>query len=366
MCAGSELDGFAGGGGFVDRVQQAHYGHALFAGGEEGLVVADGFHEHVERALDFRHRGMKFAVVLLAFDLLIVFHVVGVAFIEVVLVDAAFVAEEAGGHLFVLLDVAGPRGVEFEGGAVAEFDHRAGEILDGVVFDQRRGDLAVGAAHHPGRFGIAHHPEGEVEPVHAEVDQRAAAGLLLVVEPRAGRAFGVEAGAGAAGHAAAAEPHAAGVIDFTETALFDQRLHRAGLRGEAVAEVDAELAVELFRGFEHLLGFGGVHRHRFFAEDVGARLETGDGQLLVLVVRDGDGEDVELLVSDHVDAFDIELVEIELLLRLFAAVRLAVRDRDDFDVGVGHIAAEVVVAHAEADYACLQFRHDDSDSFIAD
>ncbi|MPN04328.1 hypothetical protein SDC9_151565 [bioreactor metagenome] len=191
----------------------------------------------------------------------------------------------------------------------------------------------------------------------AEVDQRTAAGLGLVEEPASRTAaFGVEA-RGEARNSAAAQPDAARIIDVSEFSGVDEVLHRPRLRVKTVAEVDSELAAELFRGVEHLLRLGGVHRHRLFAEDVRPGFEPGDGQLFVLVVRNRDREDVELLAADHVDAFGVDFRKVELLLRGFAFGFDTVGDRDDFDVGMGGVSGEVSPPHAETDDACFQLGH---------
>ena len=193
--------------------------------------------------------------------------------------------------------------------------------------------------------------------MHAEVDQRAAARLALVEKPASGAAaLGVETGAEAR-HAATAQPDAASIVDLAETARIDQILHGAGLRVEAVTEVDAELQAEPCGRVEHLLRLGGIHRHRLFAEDVRPGFEPGDGQFPVLVVRYGDRQDVELFVPDHVDALGIDFREIELLLRVFPLRLDAVGDGDDLDIGVFHVAGEMPPPHAETDNACFQLCH---------
>jgi len=316
----------------------------------------------VERAAAVRRR-VQTAVELLFVEVFVVLGVPGVALVEVLLVDAALVAEQAGGHLLALLDVRSPGGVELKRRAVLELDHRAGEVFDRVVESALGGHFAgqraVGAAHHPRRFRVAHQPERQVEPVDAEVDQRTAARLRLVEEPTAHgtAAAGVESGRQPR-HSAAAQPDAPRIVDVAELARFDQILHRPRLRVEPVAEVDAELELKFLRRVEHLLRFGGIHRHRLLAEHVRPGFESGDGQILVLIVRNRDRQDVELLVPDHVDAFGIDLRRIVFLFRSFPSFFAAVGDGDDFDVGVRHVSGEVTPPHAETDDAGFQLGHD--------
>ena len=89
-----------------------------------------------------------------------------------------------------------------------------------------------------------------------------------------------------------------------------------------------------------------------------ARLQAGDGQLLVLVVGNGDRKDVEFFIADQIDPLGVDLFNLKLLLRPLAPSLLAVRDGDHFDVRMGHVPAEMVVAHAETDHSSLQLCHD--------
>ncbi len=144
--------------------------------------------------------------------------------------------------------------------------------------------------------------------MHTEVDQRSAAGLFLVIEPRSHRCAGtcIEAVRRHARNAAAAEPDTPRVVNITEHALPDHVFHRAGLRVEPVGKVDAEFFPETFCSVQHLLRLLRVERHRFLAQDMRAGFQSGNGQGLVLVVGNGDGDDVELFLFDHLRAFVID------------------------------------------------------------
>ena len=309
---------------------------------------------------------MHFAVEGAAGDFGIVFHFVGVAFVQIVLVHAALVAEQTDGLQLVFADVGRPGGIQLQCAPVPELDHGAREILDGVaqalLFRQTRSEFVVCACHHPDRLRISHQPESQIQTVHAEVDQRSASGLRLVIEPRShrGSGTGIEIVGGKSGDSAAAEPDAPGIVDLSKRPFLDHRLHRAGLRIEAVGEVDAEFFPAPFRGVEHLLRLGGVHRHRLFAEDVGTGLQTGDGQFLVLIVRNGDRENVELLIADHVDTLviDLSLEGRPLFGQQRPAGLTAVRDGNHLDIRMGKISGQMSAAHSESDHTGSQFfRH---------
>ena len=74
---------------------------------EERFVITDRIHKQMECA---RHRlcRVHLAVEVPACNVIIVFDVIGIAFVQIILIHAAFVAEQTDCLEFVLLDVACP------------------------------------------------------------------------------------------------------------------------------------------------------------------------------------------------------------------------------------------------------------------
>ena len=94
-------------GGSIDRIKNLHDRDAFLRLDEERLVITDRIHKQMECA---RHRlcRVHLAVEVPACNVIIVFDVIGVAFIQIILIHAAFVAEQTDCLEFVLLDVACP------------------------------------------------------------------------------------------------------------------------------------------------------------------------------------------------------------------------------------------------------------------
>src|SRR5205823_3043814 len=81
-----------------------------------------------------------------------------------------------------------------------------------------RAELGVGRAADCDRPRVAHHIEGEVQHVHAKVDQGTAAGQRPGGEPAA-----------KAGDAATTRPTGFGVVDRAKRSLVDQALENEGV-----------------------------------------------------------------------------------------------------------------------------------------
>ena len=115
--------------------------------------------------------------------------------------------------------------------------------------------------------------------------------------------------------------------------------------------------VETFCRIQHLLRLLRIERHRLFAEDIGSGFESGNRQRFVLIVRNGDGNNVELLLFDHVDTFVIDLsLECRMFLRKKSAtVFAAVRNGDHFHIGMRQISRKMSATHAESDNSGFQF-----------
>ena len=106
------------------------------------------------------------------------------------------------------------------GRAVLELDQAEGAVLDlelgripgahdvGRAADL--GDLVEGGAEHRRGLVVVHHPQGQVEGMRAEVDERAAALLLLVHEDAPDR------------HAAAPGGEGLGEVDLAQFAVVAQ------------------------------------------------------------------------------------------------------------------------------------------------
>nr|WP_258065654.1 hypothetical protein [Rathayibacter sp. AY1D1] len=217
-------------------------------------------------------------------------------------------AEQLDLDVLVDLRVAGPGGVELERAAVVEAQQGAREVLhlervragggDAVRAPSAAGaaDLAVRDRRDAGHARLVEQVQRDVEHVGAEVDQRAAAGELLAGEPGAD-----------AGDAGAPLPARAGVVDVAQRRVVEVVAEEGDVGAAAVVVRDLEHPVVRAGGLDHLgrqLGGGG---ERLLAEDVLAARERGHGDRVVQVVRDADGDDVEVVAGDELLPVGVEV-----------------------------------------------------------
>ena len=166
------------------------------------------------------------------------------------------------------------------------------------VADVVVGELAVCAAGHGDWSRAAHEPYRKVYHVNAEVNERAAAGLRLGGEPAA-----------LSGNSASPLPAAASAVYLAHFAVVNELLRKLRRVGEAVVSHDHERLARSLSGVIHLHDLFDIDGIRLLAENVLARLESGNRDYRVEIVRGADIDRVYRLVLE-------QLVEIGIYLRV--------------------------------------------------
>ena len=170
---------------------------------------------------------------------------------------------------------------------------------------------------------MAQHVERAVEGVDADVDERAAA-------------IGGLGGEGApGGDAGLAEHGGAGEVGRAEATASDELVGALGITAEAGLEVDGEDASGPVGGIGHGLGFGGVHGHGFFAEDVLAGFEGRDGGFGVGEGRGADGHHINVIAGEQVAVVGVGVGDVEVAGELSGAARHGIGRSHDVDVWLG-------------------------------
>ena len=179
-----------------------------------------------------------------------------------------------------------------------------------------------------------------------EVDQGSAPRQLLDPEP-----------APETGNPAAPVPGAAPEVDVADGAGLHLPFQRDGRFGEAVGEVDHQVAPRHFGGGVHALRLRHRHRHRLLAQHVQPLLEGGDRQRRVKLVRHGDADRIEPGIGEHVGGVGVALVHPQLIPHHAQLFFVDVAQRRQLGAGVGLKAEGVALSHAHADHPHPQLRH---------
>ena len=102
---------------------------------------------------------------------------------DVALDGGAVGAVELGPHLLGTLAETGPGDRDLHAPAVLELHEPGGQIFHIVIRHLFGAEVLEGGAGNGGDLGPTHQVPGQVDAVHTQIDQRAAAGHLLAVEP---------------------------------------------------------------------------------------------------------------------------------------------------------------------------------------
>lgn len=260
--------------------------------------------------------------------------------------EAGLGAEELGAVVVGVGLVGGPGGFEEDGAAAFEFDEGDGEVIDieggfGVDFAFAPGagaeaagaELGVGLTGDGGGVEFAHEVEAAVEGVHADVVAAAAAGVLALGEPGAD-----------AGDALAAGPGGFGVIDIAEDAVVEEGFGGLDVGAEAAVLSDHEGDLAAFGLGDEFGGVGGAGGHGFVEHDVLAGFQGFESDLGVEVVREGDGDDVDVGAGEQDLVVGDEFGDVELVGGFAAAFGRDLGEGDDAGLGVLLKAADVVEA----------------------
>ena len=249
-------------------------------------------------------------------------------------VTATFGAVEPHLHVF---DAFGHRVIEEpadfkdEGGAGFEADEGGSEVFDVVdvswYFEAAYsecaglfGDVRSCDAGYGDRAWIAHEPEGEVEDVDTDVDAGATAGVF----------FHDETGAGV-GEGAAQHPRA-GVVNVAEGAFVEFGFHGFGVAGKAEVLGGHEEFSGFVAGGNHVFDEIGIGCEGFFADDVFACFEGGDGEGGVVVIGGADVDDVDVGVFEEIIDVGVAFGDVEVVCPTFEYVGVDVAAGDEVGV----------------------------------
>ena len=181
--------------------------------------------------------------------------------------------------------------------------------------------------------------------MHAQIDQRAAAGAGLVAEP-------------AAGVAVTADVVGLGVVKLAEVAGADEVLQHVHVIAVAADKTHHQQLAALLGGSHHLLGLLSVHRHGLFAQNMHTGIQCGNGALGVGTVPGTDGNSIQLLVLHHFVHIGVQMGDTVLFAFFLQALFVDIAERNDLHIGVGLVAADVHLGDAaDADNAYFQLAH---------
>ena len=171
---------------------------------------------------------------------------------------------------------------------------------------RRRGD--------GGHVELLHQMQRGIDEMHAQIADHAAAGELPAREPRAD-----------AGDARATQPERPRMVNLAEVAALDDGARGLRVFVEAKILRDHERAFHGLRRLDHLRGFLGIEGHRFFHEHVLARLERVDGDGRVEMVRQGDGDGVDVRLLQQLAVVGVAAGDVVPDAGLAGAVRVVLR-----------------------------------------
>ena len=144
--------------------------------------------------------------------------------------------------------------------------------------------------------------------MHAEVNQRTAAGKRLIAEPTA-RA------------ASAAQINGLCIINIAEQACVDAFFDSLGILAEAADKTDLKQLARALCGVQHFLCLRSVERHRLFAKNVDARLERFNRRVAMRAVPGRYADCIQIFFLIHFAAIGINrgnAVFFRIFLCLFA------------------------------------------------
>ena len=117
------------------------------------------------------------------------------------------------------------------------------------------------------------------------------------------------------------------MVNLAEVAALDDGAR--GLRVFVEAQIlrDHERALHGLRRLDHLRGFLGIEGHRLLHEDVLARLECVDGDGRVEMIRQGDGDGVDVGLLQQLTIVGVAAGDVVPHAGLAGAVRVVLRHR---------------------------------------
>jgi len=215
--------------------------------------------------------------------------------------DTRVGAEDLGAEVIVVGQMRGPGGFEEHGATALQFNEGDRKIIDielGFFIDFALSpvaasfapgtELGVGLAGDRGGIEFAHEEERTVERMHADVVGAATAGELFLGKPGAD-----------AGNATAAGPGGLGVVDLAEFTLVDEVASGLDLGAESHILADHQGDSTLFGFGDEFGGILGIGGHGFVDHDVFAGAEGGETDGSVEVIRQGNGDDIDIRAREE-------------------------------------------------------------------
>ena len=179
--------------------------------------------------------------------------------------------------------------------------------------------------------------------MHAQIDQRAAAGAGLVAEPAARATLAAQVGR-------------LGIVNIAKVAVIDEVLQNGAVVAEAAHEADHEELAVLFGGFLHTASLIGVHGHGLFAQYMLAGVERGDGALGMSRVPGAHAYRVQLGEFNHFVNVGEQAGHAVFLGAALHRLFIYIAQRVYLDVGVERICAQMHARNVTvADNAYFEF-----------
>ena len=293
---GSLLDAHfaAGGGGFVDRVEDLLHGEG-FGGDHVRLGLAEQAIDEVHHAIGVHEIGVWFE----KFDYITLWR--RAEEFERGQLQSGFGSEESGAVETIILGVFGPRGFEQDGATAFQFDQRDGEIIDiewflrvdlalapAAVAEAAITEFCVSLATHCRHVEFAHQKQAAIQRVHTDIVSATAAGKLSLRKPGAN-----------ARNAHAPGPASLGVINFAESAVGDELLGGLHFGREALVLADHEQAARLLGSGDETGSIAGIGRDGFIDHYVFTGTQGFDCYLRVEEIGEGDRNDVDIVACEQ-------------------------------------------------------------------
>ena len=191
------------------------------------------------------------------------------------------------------------------------------------------------------RLVVVHDPQGQVQRVGTDVDERTAALFVFVQEHAPGR------------NGTTTDRGRLCIVNVAEGAGQRFALEELGIVSLAALVPDGELLAVALRRVEHLLRFYGIDRHRLFTHDVLASVESVHGDEAVRAVRGQDVYHIDGLVRKQllIIRVDRRIRRAVVALRLFSPFFDQVAECHHFHIGElfqrGHMLAVCDTAAAD-------------------
>ena len=245
--------------------------------------------------------------------------------------------------------------------AVLVADERSREVLHiaqiGVRLGCRRicdrlfqpspvAQLAESRPVHGNGFGIPHEITGQIDDVHAQIDERTAARPRLVAEP-------------AARVSVPAQIRRFGIVNLSKRAAIDKIAHDLRIVSESSHEPDHEFSVARLCRIEHLLRLLRVERHGLFAENVFSRPKRLYRTRHMRAVPRAYAHRVDFgQRGEHLPFVRIETADAPSLPRRFQAVGVNIAERVKLCVLILQVSGNVRIGNASrSDHGNLDFTH---------